>query len=159
MKLTQSLQYNSLTLTTNTSFLPFIYSSSGIVTPLYSFNKIFLKTYDDEDIVTALKLTQNNIKKEDVIYISDGNSILYEYYKRYFNFSNPVITDEVRFTSEEEYINHLNSLPKGVTYYWIFAHHPNKMTRLQSVYKWARNKQNFRIYHDNKSNALIIFTM
>ncbi|CCY24294.1 putative uncharacterized protein [Brachyspira sp. CAG:484] len=126
---------------------------------LYSFNKIFLKTYDDEDIVTALKLTQNNIKKEDVIYISDGNSILYEYYKRYFNFSNPVITDEVRFTSEEEYVNHLNSLPKGVTYYWIFAHHPNKMERLQSVYKWARNKQDFRIYHDNKSNALIIFTM
>ena len=96
---------------------------------------------------------------DDIVYISEGNSILYEYYKNEISLGSPVVVEHERYNDNLEYVKHLNELKKGKTYYWVFAHHPDKFARLKSVYLWAKEKPDFKMYADRKGNALIRFTI
>ena len=123
-----------------------------------SAHNIVFRGYDEENILTPLQIISKEAKPDDVVYISDGNSILYEYYKSQVALKNPVIIENTRYNDENEYIANLENLEKGKTYYWVFAHHPKKFERLRTVYLWAKEKPDFRIYSDKKGNALIRFT-
>ena len=46
-----------------------------------SAHNIVFRGYDEENILTPLQIISKEAKPDDVVYISDGNSILYEYYK------------------------------------------------------------------------------
>lgn len=114
----------------------------------------------NEDIKTALKIAKANTNTGDIIYISDGSEILYEYYGAIAGIKNPVHFDDKRYNDDAEYLNHLeDTLEKGMTYCWILAHYPQKDRRLNSVKEWAKGKENFKIFTDNYSNAVIIFKM
>lgn len=131
-----------------------------VTIPVFSLSvrNIIFKQYVSEDIITPLKIALQNIEPNDIIYIADNSKILYEYYKDQFIINNKVIIDEKYYLDEQEYEKHLNNLPANTTYYWVFAHHKNKFIRLKTVYIWAKNKPNFKIYTDNKGNGLIKFT-
>ena len=124
-----------------------------------SAHNIIFRRYDEENILTSLQIISKEANSGDVVYISDGNSILYEYYKPYVSLQNSVIIENTRYNNENEYIENLEKLGKGKTYYWVFAHHPKKFERLRTVYLWAKNKPDFRMYSDKKGNALIRFTI
>ncbi len=122
---------------------------------------IFNKKFgNNEDIKTALKIAKANTNTDDIVYISDGSEILYEYYGANAGIKNPVHFDDKRYNDDAEYLNHLeNTLVKGETYCWILAHHPQKYRRLNSMEEWAKAKENFKIFKDIYSNAVIIFKM
>jgi len=119
--------------------------------------KLALKDFDKEDIVSPLNMAQSMIKEGDVLYIPDGSTISYLFYKKNYNFKN-VEYEKLRINDSAEYIKYLDSLPKNKTYYYIYSHFPQKQQRLNDVYLWAKNKPNFKIYADKYSNALIVFT-
>lgn len=124
-----------------------------------NYNLILKKNYTNEDIVTLLNTTKNLATRNDIVYISEGNSILFEYYKYLIPNNFSVFIEQTNYASQKEYTAHLSTnLEHGKTYYWIFAHHKNKQERLNEVYMWAKNKSNFKIFVDKNYNALIIFT-
>ncbi len=124
-----------------------------------SAHNIIFRRYDEENILTSLQIISKEANSGDIVYISDGNSILYEYYKPYVSLQNSVIIENTRYNNENEYIENLEKLGKGKTYYWVYAHHPKKFERLRTVYLWTKNKPDFRMYSDKKGNALIRFTI
>jgi len=119
--------------------------------------KLALKDFDKEDIVSPLNMAQSLIKDNDVLYIPDGSTISYMFYKKNYNFKN-VEYEKQRINNSAAYTKYLDQLPKNKTYYYIYSHFPQKQQRLNDVYLWAKNKPNFKIYVDKYSNALIIFT-
>ena len=140
------------------SFLFFLIAFYLIMPPLLnSYSKIIKKNYTSENILYPLITAISLAKDDDIIYISEGNKILYEYYKDYINSNKTIIIEDAAFANEKDYINHLNKLPSGKTYYWILAHNIKKSERVNSVYLWAKQKKNFQIYYDKNLNTLIIF--
>lgn len=126
---------------------------------LETFRNVLLKGYEEENIVAPLQIVAQEAAADDIVYISEGNSILYEYYKNEISLGSPVVVEHERYNDNLEYVKHLNELKKGKTYYWVFAHHPDKFARLKSVYLWAKEKPDFKMYADRKGNALIRFTI
>lgn len=131
-----------------------------IPTGLQTLSKIGFKNYESEDIITPLTIAIKNAHQDDIIYIAEGNAILFNYYSRYINTKgHNIIIEEDYYTDNDEYANHLNRLPKGKRYFWIYAHHNHKFERLKSVYIWAKKQKDFQIYTDNKGNAVISFVL
>lgn len=125
---------------------------------LDSYSNILRKNYPVEDIANSLNIVSVEALPSDIVIISDGSEILHEYYKHFIPLQQKAIFDGKRYSDDEAYVAHLNSLNKG-TYYWVFAHHPNKLQRLNSVYLWAKTKKDFKVWHDNSGNALIRFSL
>lgn len=119
--------------------------------------KINLDHFEYEDILTPLNIASQEMSAGDILYLSDGSLISYDYYKRRFKFKN-VMREEKRIMDMNLYSKELNNLPKGKTYYYVYSHSPEKQKRLNDVYLWAKGKKNFRVYADKSSNALIIFS-
>lgn len=136
------------------SCIIFIGSLSAVTISIYKIDK---KNFEYENIIFPLNIAKQSAKNNDIVYISDGSIISYEFYKKNFHFKN-VMMEEKRITDFNDYANFLDSLPKGKTYYYIFSHFPNKQNRLNNLYLWAKTKKDFKIYADKSSNALIIFT-
>ncbi len=122
-----------------------------------TYNNIIKKQYFSEDILTPLKTAAHLADENAIIYIPQGNQILYEYYKNKINTNARIIVENNEIT-DEDYINNLESLENNKTYYYVYAHYKAKKKRLKSVYEWAKQKNNFKFYIDNNLNALIIFT-
>lgn len=133
--------------------------SVGVSFPIInSIYKIGLKKFDYENIIAPLQMAKEKMAPDDILYISDGAGISYQYYKNRFNFKN-IIIEKKRIKNQNDYVYFLdNNLDNGKTYYYIFSHFPNKRERLNNVYLWAKGKQNFKIYADKYANALIVFT-
>lgn len=129
-----------------------------VPTALDSYSNIIKKNYTSENIIYPLKTAINLAKNNDIIYISEGNKILYEYYKDYIKTNKKIIIEDTNYTNQNDYINHLENLESGKTYYWIMAHNPKKSERINTVYLWAKQKKDFQIYYDKNLNTLIIFT-
>ena len=123
-----------------------------------SYVKILKKNYISENILLPLTTAAANADSNDIILISEGNKILYEYYRKYIKTNAQIIVEDTNYTNHNDYIKHLEQLEKGKTYYWILAHYRQKQQRLESIYKWAKEKKNFKIYVDKNLNTLIIFT-
>ena len=120
---------------------------------------IIYKNYIEENLLVPLALAQKEAQKEDTIYISDGSEIIYDYYKHFIKINSNIIVENTRYNNNNEYIEHLEELPKNRTYYWIIAHHPKKFERNATVYHWAKYKKNFKMYTDGKGNSLIRFSL
>ena len=120
---------------------------------------IIYKNYIEENLLVPLALAQKEAQKEDTIYISDGSEIIYDYYKHFIKINSNIIVENTRYNNNNEYIKHLEELPKDRTYYWIIAHHPQKFERNAAVYHWAKYKKNFKMYSDGKGNSLIRFSL
>lgn len=141
------------------SFLFFLITFYLIIPPLLdSYSNIIKKNYTSENILYPLVTAINLAKENDIIYISEGNKILYEYYKDYINSNKKIIVEDTAYTNQNDYINHLKNLTPNKTYYWILAHNAQKKERVNSVYLWAKQKKDFQIYYDKNLNTLIIFT-
>lgn len=136
------------------SLLIFVLSFPAIINSTY---KLALKDYDKEDIMTPLLQANKMMKAGDVLYIPDGSELSYNFYKNRFNFKT-VIIEKQRVNDTASYLNLLEKLPKDKTYYYVFCHFPNKKQRLISVYQWAKNKKDFKIFADKYYNSLVIFT-
>ena len=125
---------------------------------LESYTNIIKKNYQVENIMYPLTTAINLAQKDDVIYISEGNSILYEYYKDKIKTNKKIIIEDTKATTQNAYIKRLENLEPGKTYYWIIAHNLKKDDRVKAVFLWAEKKKNFKIYCDKNLNTLIIFT-
>lgn len=119
-------------------------------------DNIYLKNYEYEDILTPLNIASKEIKQNDILYISDGAKISFEFYKDKFKFKNVVLEKE-RIIDSNAYKSFLDTLPKNHKYYYIFCHFPNKKQRLINTYYWAMTKNHLKSYIDKSFNALIIF--
>lgn len=139
----------------NQLFIFLIILLTSISVSLATLGKI--RNFEYENILTPLNIAQKEIKNNDILYVSEGSAISYEFYKNKFNFKNVIIENQ-RINNQEDYYNYLNKLPKNKKYYYVFSHFPNKKQRLHEVYLWAKNKKNFNAYVDKSFNALIIFT-
>ena len=96
-------------------------------------------------------------KENDIFIISYYNVWLYEYNKLTIPIKNPVIVEDFE-TPTEEYINQLESYPKGRTYFWIESHH-NYNERVDLVYEWAKDKEEFFCQKDNYNNTVIRYRL
>lgn len=145
---------NKLTNIVIYSFIVILGCLPSIISSSYS---IVFKDYNYEDIVSSLQFAQNQIGKDDILYIPEGSKLSYEYYKSKFKFKNVVIENK-RILDSKKYTEFLeNNLQKNKTYYYVFCHYPKKKERLKDVYLWAKKKQNFKMLCDKNFNALLIF--
>ena len=124
----------------------------------YTYNMVIKKNVWLEDFVTPLKLALKEAGKDDIIIIADGGEWLHEYYKNVITINNPVIVEQ-SFSDENQYIEHLDKYKKGQNYYLIYAHNRNKLKRLNTIYNWARTKDNFNFIYDKSMNAMIHFSL
>lgn len=127
-------------------------------TTLLTYKNIIKKHYRSEDILTPLQTAASMASKDDIIYISQGNQMLYEYYKNRIDTTAKIIIEN-KTINNENYINNLENLENNKTYYYVYAHYnKEKKKRLESICEWAKQKKDFKILVDNNLNALIIFT-
>lgn len=123
----------------------------------FDYDTIYKKEYLHEDIRTPLIKATEMAKENDIFIISYYNVWLYEYNKLTIPIKNPVIVEDFE-TPTEEYINQLESYPKGRTYFWIESHH-NYNERVDLVYEWAKDKEEFFCQKDNYNNTVIRYRL
>lgn len=73
-----------------------------------------------------LEILNNNVKKNDIIFVNSASNIEFEYYKNYFDIKNKVIQENIESPSQSEYFSYLNNkLSKG-HYYWFYLPYDSK---------------------------------
>lgn len=124
-----------------------------------TYKNIILKNYYREDMPKLLKeINNSDSKNDDIIYISYGSQIPYNYYKYTLKKDLKVIYGK-NYDHIETYIDDLNNLERNKTYYWICSHNLQKSLNLGYVTEqWSKQQKKFKIYQDKNFNTLIIFT-
>lgn len=143
------------------SIIMTIFISIFIITPDFVHTKYMIvnKKFHNEDILKPLNQARQLINPQEKILIGEGSQINFEYYKKFYDFSDvDIIIDKTSNSKIEDYIMHLNNLPKG-RYYYIFGHHSNQIQWLNHLYSWAKQKPGSQIYTDESGNTLLIFTI
>lgn len=126
---------------------------------------IFKSAYVEkiEMVLGQAKSLMEQDDNKSILYIPRESTNVAKFYfrekPRIYDFKNIVFEDiEKDKLSIEEYIKELDNLKTGYTYYYIFIHYPKKLEMLNSLYLWAKDKKDFKIYTDDTTfDALIIF--
>ena len=126
--------------------------------PIFQFDYKKITNLYIEDIITPLHLIKNMSNENDTVIICTGTNDMYLYYSKFIPIKNKVIIHSKSY-DEKKYIKKLKSYPKGKVYYWVLAHNLYKNQRFNTVYNWARNKEDFYCYRDKSNNALIRYKL
>lgn len=123
---------------------------------IYSAKQIIFKNFNYEDIKKPLNLAIEQASSKDIIYISQGSAITFEYYKHYMNVNNKnIIIEPPQNQLPINYLSYLDNLPAG-KYFYIFSHNKNKHKTILKIANHLK-KYNLNGFIDKNGNALLIF--
>ena len=95
----------------------------------------------------------HNLKPTDIIFVNKASNIDYYYYSSFYSFKNQAIIERMTDKPDKEYLDFLNSLPKGN--YWFFL--PYDSSRLKVIgYLKNWTKENTKIIYKNEASQSVL---